>query len=286
MRIFEILTMVTLFWVLIARFWPAERRPSWVSYLPGAAILFIIIHLVVESYRWQMVPAYVLTIWLLVLSLPQLFGKKVIPSIKKGITKRAMIEKLLGFTIIVFAISMPALVPVFQIPEPTGQYAVGTISYAFIDDSRPEIFTSNPDDKRLIYVQVWYPADPIEKATPLPMWIDPEEIGPVMGKGFFLPKFFFDHFALIQSHSYLNAPVANGKETAYPVLVFLHGYAPGFFAQNMVQMEELASHGYVIFSIGHAYESSLVFDAQGRAVPMSEPQKAAFYQEMEEAHEA
>jgi hypothetical protein len=54
----------------------------------------------------------------------------------------------------------------------------------------------------------------------------------------------------------------------------------------MVQMEELASHGYVIFSIGHPYESSLVFDARGRTIPMSEMQKAAFYQEDQDAHEA
>ena len=229
-----------------------------------------------------MVPAYALTIWLFVLSLPQLLGKKVTPSIKKSFKKRALIGKLLGFVIIVFAISMPALVPVFQIPEPTGQYAVGTTSYAFTDDSRPEIFTPNPDDKRLVYVQVWYPADPFENTTPLPMWIVADEIGPVMAKGFFLPEFFFDHFMMIKSNSYLDAPVATVQEISFPVLVFSHGYAPGFFAQNMVQMEELASHGYIVFSIGHTYESAMVWDARGQVILASETQMNAFYTEAEE----
>jgi len=283
MRTFEISILAILFLSLATRFLRTEKRPTWTNYLPSAATLLIIIHLTVEDYRWQMVPTYALTIWLLVLSLPKLFGKKVNHPIKKSFKKRAMIGKLLGFTITVFVISMPALVPVFQMPEPTGQYAVGTASYSFIDNSRPELFTSDPDDKRLVYVQVWYPAEPFENTTPLPMWIDTEEIGPVMAKGFFLPIFFFDHFALIQSHSYLDAPVAIESDITYPVLVFSHGYAPGFFAQNMVQMEELASHGYIIFSIGHTYESAMVWNAEGQAIPASETQINAFYTEAEEA---
>lgn len=283
MRTFEILTLVTLFLALIVRFWPVEKRPIWTNYLPVAAMLFILIHLGIEGYRWQMVPDYTLAIWLFVLSLPQLFGKKIIPSIKMNFIKRAKIEKLLGFAMIAFAISMPALVPVFQMPEPTGQYAIGTTSFAWIDKSRPETFTSDPDDRRLVFVQVWYPAVPFENATPLPMWIDLEEIGPVMAKGFFLPEFFFDHFMMIKSNSYLNAPIAIEQNTFYPILVFSHGYAPGFFAQNMVQMEELASHGYIVFSIGHAYESALVWDTRGQAIPASETQINAFYTEAEEA---
>jgi len=283
MRTFEISILAILFLALATRFFQAEKHPKWTNYLPSAAILLIIIHLAVEDYRWQMVPAYALTIWLLVLSFPQLFRKKASPTIKKRLKKRAMIGMLPGFTIIVFVISMPALVPVFQVPEPTGQYAVGTTSYTFIDDSRLEIFTSDPDDRRLVYVQVWYPAEPVEKATPLPMWIYTEEIGPEMAKGFFLPSFFFDHFALIQSHSYLDAPIAIEKDISYPVIVFSHGYAPGFFVQNMVQMEELASHGYIVFSIGHTYESAMVWNAEGQAIPASETQINAFYIEAEEA---
>ena len=100
-----------------------------------------------------------------------------------------------------------------------------------------------------------------------------------------MPDFVFSHLALVKSNSYLNAPLPE-QETTYPVLVFSHGYDVGFFAQNMVQMEELASHGYVIFSVGHAYESSLVLDAQGQAIPMSETQVDAFNQENSETHEA
>ena len=154
----------------------------------------------------------------------------------------------------------------------------------FTDDSRPEIFTSDPDDKRLVYVQVWYPAESTANSTRTPIWIDPQKITPALAKDFLMPDFVFSHFELIKSNSYLDAPLA-GQENAYPVLVFSHGYDVGFFAQNSVQMEELASHGYIIFSVGHAYESSMVLDTQGQVIPMNETRIDDFYQESAETGE-
>ena len=287
MRIIEILILGTLILALAAPFWPAKKRPSWTNFFPGIAILLILIHLVVEGYRWQMVPAYTLAILLFILSIPRLLGKKIIPPTGLGRRILSAIGIAAGFMVFVVAAALPALFPVFQMPEPTGPYAVGTTSFAFTDDSRPEIFTPDPEDKRLVYIQVWYPAQSTTDSTPAPMWIDPEKITSVLANTFlppFMPDYLFDHLALLESNSYLNVPLAE-QETAFPILVFSHGHAEGFFAQNMVQMEELASHGYVIFSVGHAYESAIVFDAQGRTISMSETQITAFNKESEETNE-
>jgi predicted dienelactone hydrolase len=89
---------------------------------------------------------------------------------------------------------------------------------------------------------------------------------------------------LIESNSYLDAPVAT-QDSSYPVLVYSHGYDVGFFAQNTVQMEELASHGYVVFSVGHAYESSIVFDSEGNSIGTNKSRIGAFYKEGEETAE-
>ena len=62
------------------------------------------------------------------------------------------------------------------------------------------------------------------------------------------------------------------NQTAYPVLIFSHGYAQGFVAQNQVLMEELASHGYAVFSIGHPHESVAVVYPDDTVVPMSTEQ--------------
>ena len=284
MRTFEILILATLFLALAARILKTEKRPVWINYLPGAAILFTLIHLVVEGYRWQMVPAYFLAAVLFFLELPRLLGKPTNSPTRRSRKVLNGIGLGLGSAIFVIASALPGLFPVFQLPKPSGEYTVGTTSFAFTDDSRPEIFTDNPDDKRLVYVQVWYPAESTEGSLRTPLWIDPETVAPAAAKDFLLPEFAFSHFPLIQSHSYLNAALAE-RETAYPVLVFSHGYDIGFFAQNSIQMEELASHGYIIFSIGHAYESSMVFDAQGNNIGMSKPRINAFYKEDEEKNE-
>jgi predicted dienelactone hydrolase len=279
MRIFEILTLGTLFLALVARFFPEAKRPSWVNYFPGAAGLFILIHLVIEGYRWQMLPAYSLAFLLLVLSVPRLLGKRVNSPVGRRRSILNGIGTALGLVVIVIAAALSALLPVFKMPNPTGQYAVGTTSFAFTDESRPEIYTPDPTDKRLVYVQAWYPTGLTKDSARTPMWIIPEKVAPVVVKSLLgMPGFLFDHLALVKSNSYLNAPLTE-LEPAYPVLLFSHGHAEGFIAQNMVQMEELASHGYVIFSVGHAYESSLVLDAQGQAIQMSKTQVDAFNQE-------
>ena len=65
MRIFEILILVTLLPTLVGFFFPTNRRPRWLAFLPSVALLFFIFHLIVEGYRSQMIPAYALTAILL-----------------------------------------------------------------------------------------------------------------------------------------------------------------------------------------------------------------------------
>ena len=107
-----------------------------------------------------MVPAYALTALLFLSSLRQLLGKKAILPIGWGHKIANGIGLSFGWVIFAIAAALPALFPVFQLPKPGGEFMVGTTSFVFIDNSRPETFTPDPDNKRLIYVQVWYPAEP------------------------------------------------------------------------------------------------------------------------------
>ncbi len=52
-------------------------------------------------------------------------------------------------------------------------------------------------------------------------------------------------------------------------MIFSHGFNQGFAGQNTVQMQELASHGYAVFSLAHPYESIAVAFPDGRVVPVS-----------------
>lgn len=48
----------------------------------------------------------------------------------------------------------------FTQPEPTGQYAVGTIARELTDEQRDETLSAEEGGKRKLMVNVWYPADP------------------------------------------------------------------------------------------------------------------------------
>ena len=90
---------------------------------------------------------------------------------------------------------------------------------------------------------------------------------------FFQPK-----LALVKTNSYPNAVLSSG-ETKYPVMVFSGGYG-GFGGQNTIQMEDLASHGYIVFSIFHTYEDFAAIFPDGKIVPCSMEQIKAFQDEL------
>ena len=61
--------------------------------------------------------------------------------------------------LLVFIAVTPALVfPPYVLPEPTGEYAVASAQYTFIDEERSETFAAT-DSHRKINVEFWYPQD-------------------------------------------------------------------------------------------------------------------------------
>jgi hypothetical protein len=65
----------------------------------------------------------------------------------------------------------------------------------------------------------------------------------------------------VKTHSYNRATPAEGK---FPVIF----YSPsGDLIQNTTLFQELASEGYVIFSVGHPYWNAFYYDEHGNVVP-------------------
>lgn len=56
----------------------------------------------------------------------------------------------------------------------------------------------------------------------------------------------------IETNSYSEAPIAEGQ---HPFILFNHGFSVGL-ETNTVQFEELASHGYIVLSVGHQGDGS------------------------------
>lgn len=278
MRPLEVLTLVTIFLELLARFWTVDKRPSWSKYLPGAVVVFILLHLIFEGYRWQMVPAYGLAAVLFLLRLTQL-RKSASAYVSRGKRILGVTGTIFGLLALLLATAIPVLLPVFTLPQPSGSYPVGSTSFRWVDSNREEIFTPDPSDVRQLLVQAWYPAEPPAGAETATYWEDAHTSGSLMAGLIGMPAFLFDHLSLVKTHTYPDSPVAPG-ESSYPVLIFSHGYNPGMVSQNSVQMEELASHGYIIFSISHTYETLVSIYPDGEVVPYSDDQQAALYTEL------
>jgi predicted dienelactone hydrolase len=251
MRTLEILILAILLVGFVGRSCSPVKRSRWIDLLPGLAIFLIVIHLIVEKYRWQMVPAYALTLLLFLLSLLQLKRGSWPPDRQPSRRVGAVTGFFLRLLIVALVAALPILLPVFRLPEPTGPHPLGTTKLHLVDRTRPEIFTPTPDDHRELMVQVWYPARVEPGARPAPLM---EHM-----------PFPFSHLSLVRTHAYLDAPVSDAQ-VSYPVLIFSHGHV-GFVEQNLTQMEELASHGYIVCSLAHTYHTIATIFPDGRVIP-------------------
>jgi predicted dienelactone hydrolase len=171
----------------------------------------------------------------------------------------------------VVAVALPSMLPVFEMPAPTGPHRIGTATRALLDASRDEPFTTDPGDRRELLLKLWYPAEPRPGASREGFFAPSDVIPRELASALRLPGWFFDHLALVRTHSIADALVL-AATTPFPVVVFSHGFGQGFPNQNQALCEELASHGYVVVSIGHPYESLVLAYPDGRLTRLSDDQ--------------
>lgn len=138
-----------------------------------------------------------------------------------------------------------------QFPALSGPYAVGHADYELVDESRPEIFTDDPDDVRDLMVTVYYPAEVPADAVPAPY------VSNELGATFGLPTFIIER---IHPHSYTDVPAVN---QAFPVLIFSPGMGslPLFYSSLLT---DLASQGYVVVALWHPYSTTVTAYPDGR----------------------
>lgn len=151
--------------------------------------------------------------------------------------------------------------PSLQLPALTGPYQVGKTSYDFADPSRPEIYTADPTDKRELMVYVWYPSNAVPGAKPAP-YLENAVVQALTSNAGLSPDDFVNLVYSIQTHAISGAAVSTAQ-CRYPILIF----SPGFGVLPEVytsQAEELASHGYIIASISHTYDSLVTEFPDGR----------------------
>jgi len=259
MRPFELLILIPLLPFIL---WPiiAPSRPRWVLLLALTAVFPLIIHLILEQFRWQMVPAYALTAVIIAVAGYQLL--KFNPT--TGKRWLSILFSLLGLLWIAFAFFLPTALPVPTLPTPTGPYQIGTISTHLTDSSREEIHTTAVNDSRELMAQIWYPAVIDAQSTPAPYLDALDVTSKTIARQFGFPAFLFNHLNLVDSHAYTNAPVMVA-EKPYPIILFSHGLT-GIRGQNRVMVNELVSHGYIVAAVDHTYANALAVFPDGRVI--------------------
>ena len=250
--------------LVIVRHRPSSRLAG---ILAAGVAATTLLHLLLEGGRAQMTPLIVL-LWGLA-SIPVWRGWSTPGEPRETGRVRAVFSGVLRFVLIpaaclLFAF-LPAAIVVPELPTPTGSFAVGVTDFSVRFDDRPEVLSEDPGDSREILVRAWYPAERRRGDEAEPYFTKAEMQAFVETNSATIPGFgyLFSQAALARTHSVRDAPVA-AQVDGFPVLAYSHGYGL-FVSQNTPLMEELASHGYIVFGLGHTWDGSTVFP-DGRTV--------------------
>ena len=252
MRAFELILSILALLSAALKLVPGVSEKYKARLAPLLLVLFAAAQLIFEGFRWQLWPLFLGIAGLIALSFFQ-------PEKKWRYT-------VLGLSLFFCAASIAAGV-IFPVPDPfpiTGPYQVGTREEYLVDPQRVEIYAKDPNAPRELMIQIWYPAVP-EKSDQRASWMPGiESAAPAIAAKLNLPPFVLNHLQYVKANAFWEAPPLPAEEP-FPVLIFSHGWE-GFKEQNMYQVEELASHGYVVVAINHTYGAIHTLFPDGRAL--------------------
>ncbi len=244
---------------------PLPRAVFWLRYWIPIALLIAVAQVLLEGARWQMLPAYVLIglfflIWLLQNS------AAVVGLIGQILNHRLVIGigVALGVLGLAVSLALPIILPVFRFPQPTGPYTIGTLIYHWVDADRPEVFSIDPNARRELMVQIWYPAKQGSFSAPTPYLQDADAVTTALARMHNLPDFTLKHFKYVTTNAAEAVPVA-ADQPSYPVLIFLEGLT-GYRQMNTFQVEKLVSHGYIVVGIDQPGAAALVVFPDGHQI--------------------
>lgn len=251
------------FAVLLARPSLAGRKPVlWLA--AGAALAAGVWS--ATHYVWQAAPGAALALLLLLgLALSTLLRRKAGNPIRP--------RPLLGA--VVFLLSLLAATPFYffprvSLPEPNGPFPVGTATFDLTDETRRGVLEAPAGAPRRIQVRAWYPAGETSGLALRAYFTDWEARyqASSVARNWTLPPFALSHLRNAKVHGFEAAPVAGAADEIFPVIVYSHGYW-GWAGQNTALMEHLASHGYIVFSIGHPYDAGAIRFSDGAVIETS-----------------
>ncbi len=229
----------------------AARRRAPRVVAAATAVTACAVTLALAPARWQLVPLLVGAVVLLLLAIPR--------SPRRAVRVAAV--GLAGLAMVAGGVLM-AVMPLGFLPAPTGPHRIGTTVFSVTDDSRDELFLPGSGRHRTLTVQAWYPTDATVGRTE-PYLRDPEALSGMLDY-VRLPHWVLGYLSAAPTHALTDAPVAPGGRL--PVVFALTGNM-GYRQSQTVQVEELASHGYVVVGIDQPGTASSALLLDGTRIP-------------------
>lgn len=138
-------------------------------------------------------------------------------------------------------------------PAPTGEYAVGTRTFT-VYNTRKDVLDKK-GAMRHVPARIYYPVakNATEGLARARSMSRSEAAG--IKKAFMIPLNYdkMEASGENEAQCYIDAPFIADKK--FPLIVFNHGYF-SYIEGNSFLLIELASHGYVVLSVGHPYEGA------------------------------
>lgn len=247
MRLLEWILALSVFPLLVASLMPQRWQSRWLLVFVPLLVIVGGLHLLVEGWRVQMIPIYLLALLWLMSKTPALLGREGAMRRRRWLWLNGM-----GGVALVGAMFFAGwLLPVLKLPAPTGPYAVGIVDREVIDTARG----------RRLMLSIWYPA--AARAAPAPLTHYPDEVATGLGRLAGLPGLPFQHLRYAKVSASEAVPLPAGGEPL-AVLIFSHGMV-GLRLQSSPILEELASWGYVVVAIDHTDAAAVTVFPDGEA---------------------
>ena len=221
-----------LVWLLLSK----RPWPFWLRVLPWISAVAAVGELLIEGFRWHMVPMGLLLAWLLALDTVLFKSTPRFPRVLASV----------GFIALLATLVLYFGLPVKSLPDATGPFAVGTTVLHLTDFGRREILDAGNHGPRELMIQIWYPVNPAANRSPTAHPVD-------------AVRSWFDYG---KARERFDAPISNAQ-SSYPVLIFCPSWH-GQRAQNFFQVRELVSHGFIVVGIDHPYGSAVTTFPDGR----------------------
>jgi platelet-activating factor acetylhydrolase isoform II len=156
-----------------------------------------------------------------------------------------------------------------ELPKPSGPYAVGQTVFRWVDTSRSEVMTDDPDDFREVIATIWYPAGP-GTGRVSPYFPGLSSVSGALVESGEVEAWEAFGLQFIRSHNLRDVKVSP-SEAPYPVLILSPGNGTNIEFYTILA-SEIASQGYIVVGVNHPHDVAAVQLSNGDVAPYDKDQ--------------